>query len=268
MSDVSSEQRQRAKAAAANAAVAANDTAVVLGVAAVAVAGAGAATGVGAPAGIFAGGALAIGSFAAWAIGNRYQRLANDPPRDDFGEVSVTGGSVSVESLPTEEPQSSVARFAAQQIVLADALSLLVTSLERYDGAVAVGDADSAVTQANAVRDNSWVALACQSELATLAPAINDAWTAARGEVSWGSLTISDAQDAFSGLAQPGSEGMNVVLNGVTGLTDPDTLTDDLEQHPLLTAGELPEEPEQLVDDSFLAQLAELTDSLGQLVVD
>lgn len=45
---------------------------------------------------------------------------------------------------------------------------------------------------------------------------------------------------------------MNVVLNAVTGPTDPDTLTDDLEQHPLLTAGELPGEPEQLVHDNFL----------------
>ncbi len=88
MSEISPEKRQQAKAAAANAAVASNNTAVVLGVSGVVVAGAGVASGVGALAGVGVGAALAVCSFGAWLIGNRYQRLANDPLRSDFDQVS------------------------------------------------------------------------------------------------------------------------------------------------------------------------------------
>jgi hypothetical protein len=89
MSAVSAEERQKAKAAAANAAVAANDTAVVLGAAAAVVAVGGVASTVGALAGVGMGAVLAVGSFCAWWVGNRYQRLANDPPRTDFDQVTI-----------------------------------------------------------------------------------------------------------------------------------------------------------------------------------
>ena len=88
MSDISADQTARAKADAANAAVASNAAAVVLGASGVIVAGIGVASGVGALAGVAAGGTLAVCSFGAWLIGNRYQRIANDPPRQDFDQVS------------------------------------------------------------------------------------------------------------------------------------------------------------------------------------
>jgi hypothetical protein len=245
-----------------------NDAAVVLGVGAVVVAGAAAATGVGAPAGALAGGALAIGSFGAWLIGNRYQRLANDPPRDDIETVSVSGASVNADALPAEEPQRSVARLAAQQIVLADALGLLVTSLERFDGAVAAGNGEAASAQAGAVKDNVAVVLTCHSELASLAPTVNAAWTAARPDVTWDSMSLGDVQSEFGTAVHPGGPGMQLVLAAVTGLTDPDTLTDDISQHPVLIATELPPEPDQLVPNALPQQLAGLSDALGPLVTD
>src|SRR5450755_1793770 len=131
MTDVSAEQRQRAKTAAANIAVAANDAAVVLGAAGLIVAGAGVASGVG------AGAALGVCSFGAWFVGNRYQRLANDPPRDDFDQVTISAATLDEGALPAAEPDATVTRVAAQQIILADAVSCLVTSLERFDGAQA-----------------------------------------------------------------------------------------------------------------------------------
>ena len=69
MTQVSAEQRQKAKAIAANLAVAANDAAVALGIASVVAVTAGAVSGAGAPAGVFVGAALAVGSFGSWYIG-------------------------------------------------------------------------------------------------------------------------------------------------------------------------------------------------------
>src|SRR5436305_5822987 len=165
MSDVNAEQRQKAKAAAANIAVVANDTAVVLGAAGIIVTGAGVASGVGALAGVGAGVALGVCSFGAWFIGNRYQRLANDPPRDDFDQVTISAASVSDARLPPDEPDATAARFAAQQVILADTLSCLVTSLERFDGAQAAGDTAAASAQADAAQQNASAALAAQQAL-------------------------------------------------------------------------------------------------------
>src|SRR5262245_15962515 len=119
MSEVNAQQRQNAKTAAANAAVAANDTAVVLGAAGIIVAAAGATTGLGAPAGLFVGGVLGVGSFLAWGIGNRYQRLANDPPRDDFDQVTISGAQLDEGALPATEPQATFVKYAANQLILA-----------------------------------------------------------------------------------------------------------------------------------------------------
>jgi hypothetical protein len=154
MTDISADERQKAKAAAANLAVAANDTASsserwgpwssspvppAVSVRSSASVGAG----------------LAVGGFGAWLVGNRYQRLANDPPRPDFDQVTTSAARVVEESLPTEEPHATVVRLAAQEIVLVGALGALVTSLERFDGAKEAGDLEAASSQADAVRQNA-----------------------------------------------------------------------------------------------------------------
>ena len=122
MTQINAGERQRAKAAAANAAVAANDTAVVLGAAGAGVALAGVASGVGALAGVGVGAALAVCSFGAWWMGNRYQRLANDPPRNDFDQFLESSSFVNDNAVPVDEPAATAARYAAQHVVLADAL--------------------------------------------------------------------------------------------------------------------------------------------------
>src|SRR5688500_8189173 len=140
-------------------AVTANDTAVVLGVAGAVVLGVGVASGVGALAGVGTSAALGVCSFGAWWVGNRYQRLANDPPREDFEEVSECAAQAIHESAVSGEAASSVSRLATEQCILADALSALVTSLERHDGALAAERADAAARQAEAIRHNAQVVI-------------------------------------------------------------------------------------------------------------
>ena len=70
MADIKPDQRQSAKTAAANAAVVANDTAVVLGASAAVVAFGGVASGAGALAGVGVGAVLCVCSFGAWWVAN------------------------------------------------------------------------------------------------------------------------------------------------------------------------------------------------------
>jgi hypothetical protein len=272
MTDVSAEQRQRAKTAAANIAVAANDAAVVLGAAGLIVAGAGVASGVGALAGVGAGAALGVCSFGAWFVGNRYQRLANDPPRDDFDQVTISAATLDEGALPAAEPDATVTRVAAQQIILADAVSCLVTSLERFDGAQAAGDAGSASTQADAAGQNASAVTAAREALRALADPLNQAWTATRDTVDWSAGEISQAQRALRETvgdpAQAPGEGLRRVLASVSGLADPELFANlDLESHPLLTAGDMPAEPDALLNGGYLDQLDAAADPLRNLII-
>ena len=82
------------------------------------VAGIGVASGVGALAGVAVGGTLAVCSFGAWLIGNRYQRIANDPPRQDFDQVSESFARLIEEfSVLAEEPLATAHRLAAHQVI-------------------------------------------------------------------------------------------------------------------------------------------------------
>ena len=122
------------------------------------VAGIGVASGVGALAGVAVGGTLAVCSFGAWLIGNRYQRIANDPPRQDFDQVSESFARLIEEfSVLAEEPLATAHRLAAHQVILADALTAFLISLERYDGALEADDRAAADRQVEAVRHNAQV---------------------------------------------------------------------------------------------------------------
>lgn len=270
MTQISPEERQRAKTAAANAAVAANDAAVVLGAAGAVVVVGGVASGVGALAGVGVGAALGVCSFGAWLVGNRYQRLANDPPRNDFDQVTTSAAFVVEEELPADAPDSVVARFAAQQLVLTDALAALVTSIERCDGADAAQDGNSASTQADAVTGNAQAAVAAQDALVSLAEQVNEAWTATIPTVDWSSVSLQQAQDQFNSDIGDGFSGTGIqtAMSTAGGLADTDLVNgDDLAAHPLLTAADMPVPPDVLISESYVSALQELSASLAGLTI-
>jgi hypothetical protein len=265
MAEVSAEQRQKAKAAAANAAVAANDTAVVLGGAGIIIATVGGATGLGAPAGLFVGGILGVGSFAAWAIGNRYQRLANDPPRDDFDQVTISGAQLVDEAVPAEEPQATFIRYAANQLLVADAMAALVTSLERFDGAVDAGDQASANAQGEAVKANADLVVSAQGALIDLAGSVNAAWATTLGDVDTSVVSFDNVPEFLAGIRAFGSPGAEAVFACVTGLVDADPFADqDPAEHPLIINGQLPDTSEP-ISPGLNDTMTELSDPLSTI---
>ncbi|MFF7780319.1 hypothetical protein ACFZCG_38625 [Streptomyces tanashiensis] len=265
MTDVSAERRQQAKTAAANAAVAANDTAVVLGIAGVVVAGAGVASGVGSLAGVGIGATLAVGSFAAWLVGNRYQRIANDPPRDDFDQVTESFARLLEDAVPSEEPHATVHRLAANQVLLCDALAAMLMSLERFDGAVMAGDADAANRQAEAVHLNAQTAADLQDTITALAGTVNQLWLDNQDNLAWNDATLEQVQQLHGEAA---GDPFQAVMAGVEDLTDNNPFSSvDSSEDPVLLATEIPSQPQAIVGDQYVAELAGLSETLRELAV-
>ncbi len=265
MTEVSAERRQQLKTAAANAAVSANDTAVVLGIAGVVVAGGGIASGVGAFAGVGIGGTLAVCSFGAWLIGNRYQRIANDPPRDDVDQVTESVALLLEEAVPVDEPQATVHRLAANQLLLGDALSAMLVSLERFDGAVAGGDDDAANIQAEAVRHNAQTAADLQETITALAITINQLWVDNQDNLPWEDATLEQVWQLHGDAA---GDPVQAVMAGVENLTDNDPFASvDSSEDPVLLATGIPTRPTAIVSDDHVATLAGLSETLRVLVI-
>jgi hypothetical protein len=146
MPEVSAQQKQAVKQLAAQTALTDNNIAAGLGVAAAA------ASFVSPP----HAAVLGIGSGLFWLCANYRQAIANDPPRDDFGEVWVTRAFLDEAQLPGEEDRERLFyRFDALQLLVCDGLYALLRSIERYDGAIAAGDLEAANNQAEAVRQNA-----------------------------------------------------------------------------------------------------------------
>ena len=83
-----------------------------------------------------------------------------------------------------------------QQIILADALDALVTSLERHDGALAAGDSDALQSQADAVRQNAAAARAAQLAIVDLATTLNGAWQQAQIDLSL--VTVAALKSSYT----------------------------------------------------------------------
>ncbi len=267
MSEVNSQQRQNAKTAAANASVACNDAAVVLGAGGLLVAGGGVASGVGALAGVGIGLVLGLASFGAWAIGNRYQRLANDPPRDDFNQVTISRAALNVTALPTAEPDATAIRYAANYLILIDAMSSLVTSLERFDGALAANNADNASTQSDAVQSNASLVVATHSAILDLTAPVNQAWAATLGTIDGSQVTFNQVPDFLTRAIDPDSGGLATVLPCVTGLVDQNPFTDlNPGDHPLNAKGQLPPTPDKLISTNTTDTMTALSAPLSTIV--
>ncbi len=271
MTDVTPDQKAKAKAAAANAAVACNDAAVVFGAAGVVAAGAGTATGVGAPAGVGVGIVLGLASFGAWFVGNRYQRLANDPPRTDYQTQTVSAASY-VENQSNAEPLASFRAFSGEQLVLGDALSDLVDSLERYDGAVAASDTDSAESQAQAVVKNAAAATASIGRITALAATLNQNWSDNSASLDWTTATLDAARTLITDncgqdVSAPAAN-LSDLLTRISG-TDTTALLAPLsgQQNPLASATAIPDKPAALFSDAYLQAMQAASDALGALGV-
>lgn len=120
------------------------------------------------------GAILGVGAGMMGVCGNYRQAVANDPPRDDFGEVWVSGAVLDENALPAEEPSRTLVRFAAHQMLVMDALYALLRSLEGHDGAVNAQDFDAADVQADAVRQNANLAADLQETLISIGRDMNE----------------------------------------------------------------------------------------------
>src|SRR6516164_9505099 len=142
---------------------------------------------------------LGIGSAAMGQCGNYRQSIANDPPRDDFDQVSITQARVNEDLVPVDEPKRTFYLFAAQHLILSDALFALLLSLERYDGAVNANNLDAASSQADAARQNAAAAVSIQESLPPLVHALNDGWhtLSAGSSLTFADLSLEQVQQFY-----------------------------------------------------------------------
>jgi hypothetical protein len=271
MPQVNQEQRQQAKVAAANAAVAANDAAVAIGVTGTVAAAALVATGVGAFAGVGVGAALMLGSFGAWYIGNRYQRLANDPPRDDFDVIGVAEATSLIDIQSRVDAATTAVDLAVYQLILADALDHLVTALERQDGALMADDENAAAAQAEAVRRNAATAAFAQSMVVQSAATLNNVWSGL--EIGSLDTPLEEVQSAYLEHAGPPHRDPQAslvqLLSLISGLDEIALFANlDPQENPVMALSELPERPDTLFPESFFTAAADLAAALEGLVTD
>ncbi|WP_316762506.1 hypothetical protein [Streptomyces herbicida] len=205
------------------------------------------------------------------------QKLANDPPRDDFDEVWVSAAAIDEDALPEEEPLRTAVRVGAQTAVLTDNYYALLRALERYDGAVEAGEDDAADTQADAVQQNGDAVIAAQQAVQDLAAQINDSWATitANTPPDHTSLTLDDMKQQFldnwgdpaDNPANAPSAALQSILTALTGAAE------DLLQpfdvglpHPVLDADSVPDEPSALIDTAYQDSLADAGGQLPDLV--
>ena len=269
MTDITSDQKAKMKAAAGNAAVSANDMAVVLGAAGVVAAAAGTATGVGAPAGVGVAVVLGLASFGAWFMANRYQRLANDPPRTDYQTVTVSAAAY-VENQSVAEPLASFRALSGEHLVFGDIVSTLILSIERYDGAIAAADTASAESQAQAALSNAAAGVASLARITGLAGTLSQNWSANAASLDWTTATLDAARQLIIENCGPDvnapAPALSDLLTRITGI-DTTSLLQPLsgEQNPLALASAVPGTPAALFSDSYLQAIAAASLALSNL---
>jgi hypothetical protein len=183
-------KKAAAKKAAAGCAVGFNDAAAVLagtasgfGAAAVALA----ATGVGIPAGAGAAVIAGLASAGAWFLGDRYQELANDPPRRDFHLVSTFGPVNFTLQRAATEDEATWQEFLKSTFSLALAMRALVRSLERHDGAVNSTSAQAVrakLLQIDAIRHNTAACAKLAGEIVAMRSKVNRSWAQLRNALA------------------------------------------------------------------------------------
>ncbi len=266
-------KREQAKKTAADMAVAANDAAAVFTMAGGASTAAGAFSLVGTLAGIGVGAVFGICAGAAWFVGNRYQKLANDPPRPDFQAVarfapreldllSVAGGERNV-----------LNDFVSSQIQLAAATDDLVTSIERYDGAriaaaKAMGEelariGESATRQREAIAHNAQACALLIDSTIQLTPNMNEVWDAQvqRQRADNGgriSQPVQDAvaerEDVLAGIVRALGEMAQFTPDDITGF-----------RRAASAAPSSAQPPQDLISAQWLGQMRTMAGDLREL---
>ncbi len=262
---LSAEERQRVKEQANKTALLDNNAAAALTVAA------GVVAFVSPPHGI----ALGIGSGLFWLCANYRQAIANDPPRDDFGDVWISSAALNEEALPgDEERERAIYQFDAQLLIVCDGSYALLRSLERFDGATAAADTEAAAAQLDAVKQNALAVADRQEALVSLAADVNQAWVSLREEhgLVWSSATLDVIQQFYRdtvGDLPPPSAALQTLAASIEGgaqdLLEP---FDTGLSHPILDATEIPPEPADLIAQDFIDGLNEFSSTLRKLVVD
>ena len=271
MTQVSAEERQKAKATAANSAVAANDAAVALGVVGAVGAGAAVATGVGALAGV-RDRPLAGRVQLRRVVGREPLSAArDDPPRTDFAIVTVSAAALPAGGQSTTDAAIAAKLLGSQQIILADALDSLVTSLERYDGALAAGDSDAAQKQADAARQNAAATKTAQQIFADLAATLNASWQQAPLDLS--STTVDAVKSNYLAAAGPptqaAGETLQQALDSVSGLANAQPFADlCADQDPVRALTQTPASLDVLIGPALLDAMNQLSTTLDALVND
>jgi hypothetical protein len=205
-----------------------------------------------------------------WVISAYAQIYAADPPRDDFDQETVSAASFDDSPVTDEEPPASMHRFAGQGLVLADDLLALVTSLERFDGAVNAGDTDAASMQAGAAQSNAMAAADQLDALQQLAPQANAAWQSIRTDFGgdFSAVTLEQAQQAFTDAwGDPPDAAGQLLQDLLASVSDlqPDTLRPG-GNHPIIEASTLPSEPETVIDNELVTGWAEFSAQLREIV--
>lgn len=263
--------QQRTKRAAAGAAIGMNDAAALLAGAAVLVAPVGLLVGA-VSLGLWAGAALGVCSAGAWYAGNRYQQLANDPPRDDFHEIAAY--KVAKLRLPTalETAPAIWRELAEESLHAARAIEAMTRSIERADGARiaiarGVGGNVAALHQRQhaAIRQNAASAASAMRALLGKRDAINVAWAALMRESEVARTLAPNTPDAIQAAFAPVRSQVESWLQHDLGLDTTEAKHIGAELATLLAHAPPERRTDVLLGDRWSTALQELTVTLDEL---
>src|SRR5215208_4698110 len=143
--------------------------------------------------GLFSPGSAALygaASAFSWYAGNRWGQLSADPPRADFDTVDRFERVELALSAPETEFEATLQGFAGETLQQTGALTALVASLERFDGAEAVLNdpnnperekaAEFLPLQREAAEHNLAVVRETQGNLLEIGPKVNSDWSVFR----------------------------------------------------------------------------------------
>ncbi|MDT0346188.1 hypothetical protein [Streptomyces litchfieldiae] len=204
------------------------------------------------------------------------QKLAKDPPRDDFDEVWLSEAQFNGNAVVDTDPERMIQILAVHQAIAAERLWATLVALERYDGALAAGAGGQAEAQATAAQRNAEGAVIAHDMILRVRPEVNDAWSllVQENELDWNSIALGDMQQQYresyghppAFVAFPLQRVLTAMINGADGLLEP--FPDPDFPHPVLEAAGVPAEPSLLIDDVYRDELEELSTALRELVVE
>jgi hypothetical protein len=214
---------------------------------------------------------LGLGAAAMGVCGNYRQSVANDPPRDDYGEVWVSNATFDGPSAGADEYMAVLERFAAQLLLVCDGHYALLRALERYEGASAAGDTGAADNQAAAAEQNASRIANLQEELipfATELPAVLEQLRQGRG---FDEISLEDVRSLYRQAWGQPPNAMGVTLRRIATMISAAAADlyepfDPVQAHPIMSAPDLPEDNVALLTGAWVSQMADNNVTLRLLV--